>query len=114
MSDGICDHQITMKRLPSKTVQTGVDSLKVLAGIVAVLLMFFTAELHAGEVLLVDAVEAKNSEQIAKILSNDVDVNAAQVDGMTALHWAAPYDASRNHTSCNTLLSVSGCLPRPR
>ena len=41
---------------------------------------------------LADAIEARNSERTAELLSGQIDVNAPQVDGMTALHWAAHHD----------------------
>ena len=41
---------------------------------------------------LADAVETKNQSAIDRLLNQDADVNAAQVDGMTALHWSVYYD----------------------
>jgi ankyrin repeat protein len=41
---------------------------------------------------LADAVEKQDHALIRSLLKQGVDVNAAQVDGMTALHWAAHYD----------------------
>src|SRR4051794_21811635 len=41
---------------------------------------------------LADAVEKKDGAKIAALLKQSVDVNATQVDGMTALHWAVYYD----------------------
>ncbi len=41
---------------------------------------------------LADAVERKESFRIQALLSRDIDVDQAQVDGMTALHWAAYHD----------------------
>ena len=41
---------------------------------------------------LADAVEARNLDRTAELLSGQIDVNAPQVDGMTALHWAAHHD----------------------
>lgn len=42
--------------------------------------------------LLVDAVERQDAAEIRKVLSARADVNLAQVDGTTALHWAAHHD----------------------
>ncbi len=41
---------------------------------------------------LADAVENKQTKRIDKLFDDKVDVNDAQVDGMTALHWAVFYD----------------------
>jgi len=41
---------------------------------------------------LAGAVEARNSARTSKLLSSQIDVNIPQVDGMTALHWAAYHD----------------------
>lgn len=46
----------------------------------------------AGTSTLADAAEARNSALIGKLLSGKPDVNAPQVDGMTALHWTAYHD----------------------
>ncbi|MDG2381119.1 MAG: ankyrin repeat domain-containing protein [Pirellulaceae bacterium] len=44
------------------------------------------------EAPLADAIEQQNTTKIRELLAKDVDPNAAQVDGMTALHWAVYYD----------------------
>ncbi len=41
---------------------------------------------------LADAVESRNSDRTVELLSNQIDVNVPQIDGMTALHWAAHHD----------------------
>lgn len=38
---------------------------------------------------MVDAAKAKDAAAVKALLKNGADVNAAQGDGMTALHWAA-------------------------
>src|SRR5689334_25343399 len=54
--------------------------------------LLFCAPLVAGtNARLADAIEKKDFAA-ARALLGDSDVNAAQVDGMTALHWAAHYD----------------------
>ena len=45
-----------------------------------------------AEAPLADAVEALDRVEIHRLLDQGADVNAAQVDGMTALHWAAYHD----------------------
>ena len=42
--------------------------------------------------LLADAIENQKRGRIDELLQRGADVNAAQVDGMTALHWAAWHD----------------------
>ncbi len=46
----------------------------------------------ASPALLADAVEKKDRTATIALLQQDAQVNAAQVDGMTALHWAAFQD----------------------
>ena len=46
----------------------------------------------AGDASLADAAEIMDREGIRALLEQPADVNTAQVDGMTALHWAARHD----------------------
>ena len=46
----------------------------------------------AGEARLADAVMNHDQAAAATLLKQKVDVNAAQADGTTALHWAARWD----------------------
>jgi ankyrin repeat protein len=41
---------------------------------------------------LADAVEQRNAKRVGTLLEERAEVNRAQVDGMTALHWAAYHD----------------------
>ena len=41
---------------------------------------------------LVGAVKTKNAGLTAELIRRRVDVNAAQGDGATAIHWAAHWD----------------------
>lgn len=50
----------------------------------------FTASAVAASVA--DAAEQRDEASLRSLLQSGVDVNAAQVDGTTALHWAAFYD----------------------
>ena len=51
-----------------------------------------TLPAQAASSSLADAVESRDAARVAKLLSSQSDVNVAQVDGMTALHWAAHHD----------------------
>jgi ankyrin repeat protein len=46
----------------------------------------------AEKAALADAAEQRNAALLRKLLDAGADVNAAQVDGMTALHWAVYND----------------------
>ncbi|MEW4528139.1 ankyrin repeat domain-containing protein [Maioricimonas sp. JC845] len=59
-----------------------------------VLLLACTATTHAGDTPLVDAAEAADWKQVTALLESGDQVNAAQVDGTTALHWAVWHDAT--------------------
>ena len=50
-----------------------------------------TAALLAGAPLI-DAVKAGNIDAVRAMVAKRADVNAAEVDGTTALHWAAHFD----------------------
>src|SRR5688572_29947192 len=47
-----------------------------------------TALAGPGDALLADAVMRSDRDATRTLLQQKADVNAAQVDGMTALHWA--------------------------
>ncbi|MDQ1473190.1 MAG: uncharacterized protein QOJ99_4670 [Bryobacterales bacterium] len=46
----------------------------------------------AARAALADAAEQRDKTSIRTLLGTGVDVNAAQIDGTTALHWAAYHD----------------------
>ena len=48
--------------------------------------------LACAQTPLADAVEREDEAAFRELLKEQVDVNAAQVDGMTAMHWAAHHD----------------------
>src|SRR5437762_13127679 len=58
------------------------------------LAMFLAASSTAASAnsLLADAAEKSDRAGVRALLKQRVDVNAPQVDGMTALHWAAYQD----------------------
>ena len=45
-----------------------------------------------GDARLADAVMRADRNTVRTLLQQKADVNAAQADGMTALHWAARQD----------------------
>ena len=54
--------------------------------------LLLSPNLWAAGDTLADAVENRESFRIQALLSRDIDVDQAQVDGMTALHWAVYHD----------------------
>jgi ankyrin repeat protein len=56
------------------------------------LITVLTAALIAVEQPLVDAVKAGNTDTVRALIARRADVNTAEVDGTTALHWAAHFD----------------------
>lgn len=53
------------------------------------LLLAGTATLAAAELKLIDAVKLSNAATVKNLLTQKADVKSAEVDGTTALHWAA-------------------------
>ena len=62
----------------------------VLVGVVALAAGLVAA--GASDVRLADAVMRADREAVRSLLQQKIDVNAAQPDGTTALHWAARRD----------------------
>ena len=48
--------------------------------------------LHASDNSLIEAVRAHDIDTVQALLNQQVDVNAPEPDGATALHWAAYED----------------------
>jgi ankyrin repeat protein len=63
-------------------------------GMFAIAVLLATAGVRAAgsEALVADAAEKLDRAKIRALLKQRADVNAPQVDGMTALHWAAYQD----------------------
>src|SRR5262245_16567510 len=55
----------------------------------AVVALCVVAPLHAADSPVADAAMKKDAQTVRALLEKGGDVNAAQGDGMTALHWAA-------------------------
>ena len=58
-----------------------------LSGVIAIVLTAWLSA--AGPAPVADAAMAREREAVKTLLKNGADVNAAQGDGMTALHWAS-------------------------
>src|SRR5205823_11754793 len=63
-----------------------------LSGFVLLVLGIAGLALAAERASLADAVEQRDTARVRALLEARVDVNAAQIDGTTALHWAAYQD----------------------
>src|ERR1700722_5025404 len=74
-----------------EAIAMGLKRLLAGAGPAVVFLAFSSASL-AADAPLADASEKEDRASVSALIVNHVDVNQAQVDGMTALHWAAYHD----------------------
>ena len=63
-----------------------------ISGLVLVGLGLVAPAIAAERAALADAAEQRDKAGVRTLLQTGVDVNAAQVDGTTALHWAAYHD----------------------
>ena len=64
-------------------------AIRTLSLVGAALLTAVSAGAAAPAVAIVDAARAEDASAVRALLEQQVDVNAAEVDGTTALHWAA-------------------------
>ncbi len=79
-------------------------SVRPLRGILGALLLLLALPAWRGpESPVADAAMADDAQLVRALISGGADVNAAQGDGMTALHWAA---FNRNATLARLLLEV--------
>ena len=76
-------------------------------GAVLVLLAAGSAAV-AADAPLADAAERADWPRVRALLKDRADANAAQADGMTALHWAAYHD----DTDAANLLLAAGASPK--
>src|ERR1700704_1304525 len=60
-----------------------------MSGLVLVMLGLSGAALGAERATLADAAEQRDKALVRTLLETRADVNAAQIEGPTALHWAA-------------------------
>ena len=76
-------------------------------GFVSILVLIATVVLHAAavnDVRLVNAAKQHDIAAMRALLKQRIDVNTPDVDGMTALHWAAHW----NELEIAKLLLASG------
>jgi ankyrin repeat protein len=66
--------------------------LRKIAGLVLLLVAIAGAARAAERATLADAAERRDRAGVRTLLTGGADVNATQVDGTTALHWAAYHD----------------------
>jgi uncharacterized protein len=63
-----------------------------IAGLTLLVIGVAGAPMAAENPMLADAAEQRNAALVRTLLAKRADVNTAQVDGMTALHWAVYHD----------------------
>ena len=51
--------------------------------------VFVKAEAETNAIPLIEAVKARNHTAVRALISKQIDIDAAQADGTTALHWAS-------------------------
>ena len=69
-------------------------NVKWLCGVSTICLLSLASLTAASpDLRLVEAVKHQDAETVQTLLQEEVDVNATQPDGATALHWAAHWDA---------------------
>ncbi len=73
---------------------TGMSSMSIkhLTGLWLLALLLLSPSAAASDAELADAAEKTEFDTVRTLLENGADVNAKQVDGMTALHWAVYHD----------------------
>ena len=73
-------------------VQSGSWSVVAAALAAGLLVVFAVPTAAAGDAPLFDAVEAGDAGAVERLLADGVSVQTAEIDGTTALHWAAHHD----------------------
>lgn len=94
---------------PQSSVKASALRRRITVGALAVLtaVVLSAAMMAPDETPIADAVMRGDSAQVRTLIKQGLDVNAAQADGMTALHWAA----SRGDVSTTRMLLFAGARP---
>ena len=71
--------------------------------------LLLTAATQPAESPVADAAQTGDVAEVRALLQQGADVNAAQTDGLTALHWAA----MNNHTDIIDVLLYAGATVKP-
>jgi ankyrin repeat protein len=74
-----------------ETIAMGLKGVGARGGL-ALVLLGFAADSLAGDASVANAMEKRDRPSVRAFVELGIDVNQAQVDGMTALHWAAYHD----------------------
>jgi ankyrin repeat protein len=72
-----------------------------------VLSLFLAASLNAADLPLINAVKKQDVKAVRMLITQKADLNAAEPDGFTALHWAA----QRDNVEIADLLLTAGAKP---
>src|ERR1700687_1166405 len=84
-------HTSTARRIDMRAHTGTLGTLAAMLGGIAALASLTTVS-AAGDLRLVEAVKSRNAPAVRALLQQRADVNGAQPDGATALHWAAYWD----------------------
>jgi ankyrin repeat protein len=69
------------------------NSMKCLSGsVIATLLLGVVLNATAAPIGLIDAIKKSDTAAVRALLAQKVNVNAAEIDGTTPLHWAAHFE----------------------
>src|SRR5215212_4235355 len=81
-----------MRQRMQRTQRTQRTQKRALVGFALIAATFLCKASLAADLRLVEAARKQDRPAIASLLKESVDVNAAQPDGGTALHWAAQWN----------------------
>jgi uncharacterized protein len=83
---------MTMRRIEVPVFAWRAVTARLFFGLVAALCMSTLLSAAASDARVAEAAMRGDAEAVRKLLKDGADVNSAQGDGMTALHWAAMKD----------------------
>ena len=88
--------------------------------------VIFAATAWGADLRVADAIQHENRTLLRSLIAQKADLNAATVDGTTALHWAVEYDdaeavgilakagAKIDAVACNEATAPGECTKRWR